>query len=200
MPSDNDKKGFAGLESMVSDIEMPSPPPTKTETHSEPVKDSAPAPQVYQGQPSSPSGSGKWWAIGIGILILAIWAGGFGSKISSRDPSYVAPAPAPAPSYGPPAYASDQEEIPPVGSGILFGRNQIRYCLSEKIRIEAWSSKVNEYSGSSVDAFNFAVNDYNARCSNFRYHSGSLESVRTEVEANRYSLAAEGMRKALLNP
>ena len=227
MPSGNNKKGFAGLESMVSNVEIPTPPAPlpKSVPQAEPEKEAPAEPQIYQSKPPSPSaaGSSKWWAIGFVIFVIFIIANSSGTKSSSTVPSYEAtPAPevdsapshdltpplevAPAPSYDPapsddsPASSSSQEEVPPIGNGLAFSRNQIRYCVSEKIRIEAWGGKVNKYSESSVDAFNLAVNDYNARCSNFRYRSGMLESVRSEVETNRDALAAEGMSKALLNP
>jgi hypothetical protein len=77
---------------------------------------------------------------------------------------------------------------------------QIRYCLSEKIRVSAWKEGVNNYSQNSVDEFNTAVADYNARCSHFRYRSGSLESVRAQVEVNRYKIRSQGIASALANP
>lgn len=220
----NGKKGFAGLDSMVSDVEAPAvpepakasplPPPKREPAREEP----APTQPAYSAPASSGEGSGKWWAIGIGIAVLFVWASGSDKKSSARTApsapsySYSAPAPAarPAPYYPPaapayvpepaPASASDGEEMPPVGSGLSYNRAQIRYCLSEKIRISAWQEQVDQYSETSVDAFNMAVNDYNMRCSNFRYRSGMLESVRSEVESNRYALQLEGMRSALANP
>lgn len=63
-----------------------------------------------------------------------------------------------------------------------------------------WEDHVDNYSETSVDAFNAAVDDYNARCSNFRYRSGSLEGVRAQVEANRDILQRQGLDKALENP
>lgn len=209
------QKGFAGLDSMVSEVETPkTPPPEPLRQDENAVPDPVPAPPqpAYTGNPSSGSSSGKWWAIGIGLVVFFIWVGGSGKQTPARSPSYVAPAPAAAPYYPPastsyepvpapaPAYASNDEEIPPVGSGLVFNRSQIRYCLSEKIRISAWQTQVNEYSETSVDAFNEAVNDYNMRCSNFRYRGGMLESVRSEVEPNRYALQSQGLASAAANP
>lgn len=149
-------------------------------------------------------------------MVLFSWLGGSDKKSSARStptpsysaPSYSAPAPAAAPAYTPPVYvpepvpiyATNDEEMPPVGSGLSLSRSQIRYCLSEKIRVTAWQGQVNEYSGTSVEAFNEAVRDYNSRCSSFRYRSGALESVRSEVEANRYALQLQGMASATKNP
>lgn len=214
MPPDKPKgsKGFAGLDSMISDVEVTPAPPQPARRDPQPSA-AAPAPPPIQRQApahsepaSTGGGSGKWWAIGIGIVILIAMANGSSKKSTSAasyssgsQPSYSAPARTPA--YEPAAVdTSSKEERPPVGSGMTFNRSQIRYCLSEKIRVSAWQEQVNNYSQTSVDAFNAAVDDYNSRCSSFRYRSGSLESVRSEVEARRYSLQLEGAQNAMLNP
>lgn len=230
MGSDNrtGKKGFAGLDSMVSDIKMPRPSTTQPihkvepEANPEPIT-SSPQP-AYTGNPSSGGSSGKWWAIGIGLAVFFIWIG-YSDRHTTSDiapapapeaaapapapaawepapaPEAAAPAPAPATVYKPVhPDASGDEERPPVGSGLVFNRAQIRYCLSEKARISAWQSQVDEYSETSVNAFNEAVNDYNSRCSHFRYRSGAVESVQSELDAIRYTLRLEGMARARANP
>ena len=98
------------------------------------------------------------------------------------------------------SYSPREETKQPVGGGSAFDRSQIRYCLSEKIRMDAWEGQVNQYSNTSVDAFNAAVNDYNARCSHIRYRREDLESVRSEVDANRVALTRQGLAKAAGNP
>lgn len=84
------------------------------------------------------------------------------------------------------------EDVPPVSTGDAFSRSQIRYCLSEEIRIEGARSALDQYRPHEVDRFNRMVDDYNGRCGNFRYSSGSLDNLRTEVEADRIRLQAEG--------
>lgn len=210
MASDNGKKGFAGLDSMVSDVDRTPPPapveqPRRSARAEEPAEEPRP---VYTGEPGAGSGSspsGKWWLIGIGLVVFFAWIGSSDKASQPRQASYAAPAPAPAAApYNPPdpapSYSSNEEHIPPVGTGLTFDRSQMRYCLSEKIRIAAWQEQVNSYSEMSVDAFNAAVNDYNARCSNFRYRSGTLEGVRSEVEANRAALTRQGLASAARNP
>ena len=93
-----------------------------------------------------------------------------------------------------------EETKQPVGSELAFDRSQIRYCLSENIRMDAWEGRVNQYSDTSVAAFKAAVNDYNARCSHIRYRREDLESVRSEVDANRMALTRQGLAKAAGNP
>lgn len=210
MASDNGKKGFAGLDAMVSEVDS-TLPPAPVEQPRQPARVEAPAEEprpVYTGNPGAGSGSGgsgKWWLIGIGLVVFFSWIGSSDKPSQPRQASYAAPAPAPAAApYNPPApapsYTSNEEHIPPVGTGLTFDRSQMRYCLSEKIRVAAWQEQVNSYSETSVDAFNAAVNDYNARCSNFRYRSGTLEGVRSEVEANRAALTRQGLASAARNP
>lgn len=225
------KKGFAGLDSMVSEVEVPKAPAPEPIRKEEMVASREPAraqPQpAYTGSPTSGGSSGKWWLIAIGVVGFFIWAYNSGEEApdyADYAPAAEAPAPeyepaaeAPAPEYAPaaeaqapedapayspgpePATASD-EEMPPAGSGLVFNRSQIRYCLSEKVRISAWEGQVDEYSETSVDAFNEAVNYYNMRCSNFQYRVGALESVRAEVDANRHALTLQGKASAAANP
>lgn len=189
-------KGFAGLNSLVSDVEIaeqaarqPSearqPTSAKTVPQASTTEEAgrSQATSFYRGDASKTNGGkGKYWLIGIALFFLYIWIADSGTK----SPSISA--------------ASAEEEIPPIGSGRVFNNGQIRYCLSEKIRIEAWDGAVNAYSQASVDAFNGAVNDYNARCSNFQYRQGALQRISSEVEASRYGLQQEGLGRASLNP
>jgi hypothetical protein len=118
-------------------------------------------------------------------------------------PAYVPESTYKPPSYIPPSapkYDTYVETKPPVGYGQTLDRNQIRYCQSQKIRVSAWQGALNRYSSTAINAFNAAVDDYNARCSNYRYYSGVLEGVRAEVEARRYTLETEGRALAAANP
>jgi len=157
-------------------------------------------------------GSGKKWVIGIIITLISIafWNSGTEKK---KERSYVpkqeqisAPAPAStfvpdkprkviAPSTAPASPRTDSklnEIVPPVGTNNILGRDELRYCLSEAIRMSAMKEEVDLYSETEVDRFNATIQDYNCRCGQFRYRKGSLESVRREVEAQKIRLEAEG--------
>ena len=204
----NDGKGFAGLDSMVSDVsdnvrpvspkpaqpqqEPPrQPPPGPPPVQAAPVQpqstpQSRPAPIVSGKQPSG----GKNWLLWGGIIIFLIWVFGNSGK-SNNNSSY-----SPAQSYSPPtssapgqaseptpiAVFSDGEK-PPIGSGLSFNREQIRYCLTENHRVSAIESIIDNTRSNEVDAYNAMVDDYNNRCSHFRYRRGILEGVKTEVDA-----------------
>jgi hypothetical protein len=57
--------------------------------------------------------------------------------------------------------------------------------------MEGARSALDQHRPLDVNRFNMMVDDYNGRCS-FRYRSGSLETIRTEIEVNRNRLWAEG--------
>ena len=92
------------------------------------------------------------------------------------------------------------EDKPPIGTNHVLGVAQIRYCLSENIRLEAAKGALNNYMETDVDRFNAMVADYNSRCSEFRYRRGTLESAQSEVERNRRALEAEGRSRFARSP
>lgn len=218
MSSEDDKNknaaGFAGLSSLVSDIEVDtdapksasSPPVSGKQKPPEEKQNNAtnvpqgggqpqPTAQPYQA-PVQPSDNSGWkWVLGIGAVIAVIWIAGSGNK-NQTSPSSYSSSPS-APSYSPPvatpaAPSRLSEELPPVGTNNVLSSAQLRYCLAEDIRLESAKAAVNNYIDSHVDRFNGMVSDYNSRCGQFRYRKGALESARGEVERYRADLQSEG--------
>ncbi len=206
-------KGFGGLMSMASNVDAivtmdeqksdqslgripagSTPPPPQGPPAEEPKGS-----QFYQGtapRPSAITSTGKW-LLGIGAAIGVMWL--LASMNNPSPPGRSEQAPGQfTPTIAPPFDQFDgranrlAEEVPPVGTKLVLGPAQLRYCLAEDIRIEAARSALNQYLEWDVNRFNAMIDDYNSRCSDFRYRSGSLESARTEVERNRPTLAAEG--------
>jgi hypothetical protein len=187
-------KGFAGLSSLVSAVDMTAPPAAQKETtgipgassstgHSAP-HNAQPKPQPHQA-PSQPSfsSSGKW-ALGVLAVIGVIWF------IGAPNEKHSSPAPA-----QPRVLSRPQAVMPPVGQGLVFSTAQITYCLAEDIRMSGAKSAVNKYSDSDVDRFNAMVVDYNSRCSSFRHQKGALESARQDIEPYRSQLYSEGRQR-----
>jgi hypothetical protein len=194
--------GFAGLRELAASVSLdgPAPPqqapkelradPTQrpngvraAPTPSSPPRDQGP----YQGPPARKAiltSRGKLVVGGL-IAMAVIWAIADQGNNSSTSPTEPAATYTPAPE--PPI-----EARPPVGTDIVLSNAQIRYCLSEKIRLDGAQHAVNAYSQSDVDRFNVMVDDYNNRCGSFRYMSGALEAVRAQVNANRLQLQSEG--------
>lgn len=214
----NEGKGFAGLSSLVSDVDMAPPPPaprtdsagSKTGTGRPAAQSPQPQSQrpiqreTYQEPPQPSSGStGGKWVLGIAVVIGLLWLIGESNK-NTPSPAYTPPAQSAAPSYSPPAQPQapslPQESKPPVGQDRVFSTAQIRYCLAESIRMEGAEGALNNYSDSDVDRFNAMVDDYNSRCGSFRYRGGALESARRDVEPYRGELQAEGRSRFARSP
>lgn len=210
-------KGFAGLSSLVSDVDTTPPPAATVEPAAAAPGSGRPAPQPAQLQPSqrqtyqepahppSSGSSGGKWVLGIAAVIGVLWLIGQSDKnTTSPAPAYSPPAQSTAPSYSPPpqpqAPSRPTESKPPVGQDLVFSGEQIRYCLAEDIRMEGAKSALNNYIDSDVDRFNAMVADYNSRCRSFRYRSGALESARRDVEPYRSQLQAEGGNRFTRSP
>jgi hypothetical protein len=215
-------KGFAGLSALVSDVDSDiakdsetvheRPPPSQA-THPQPNSDSVrgsagqePRSEPNQQSPALQStGSSVWkWILGIGAAVGLVWlvSSGSGNKnnpvpVQGSSPSGV-PAQAPSQnvdrskSMPPQPITRSAEEKPPTGTSNVLNPAQIRYCLSEDIRLRAAETIVNTYIEAEVIRFNAMVADYNSRCSQFKYRSGAIDSVRADVEANKSRLEAEG--------
>lgn len=209
----DESKGFAGLSSLVSDVDTSPPSAAKKEPTSTSGASSSPPPpsaqtappqpqtrqqQTYQepSQPSSGSSGGKW-VLGIAAVIGVFWLVGQADKTTtSPASSYSPPAQSAAPSYSPPAQPQEPsrpaESQPPVGQDTVLSTAQIRYCLAEDIRMDGAKSALNNYIDADVDRFNAMVADYNSRCGSYRYRRGALESARGDIEPYRSQLQAEG--------
>ena len=209
-------KGFAGLSSLVSDVDAtvseadrnPKALPhaadreaTRTTESQTSSPSSEPSP-AYQPppQPSGGGSTGKWIA-GIAVVVGLIWLASLSDKRTpSTSPTYTpAPesqsAPSTTPAWQPPAVQQSNrptEEPPPVGNGLSLSMPQLRYCTAENIRLDAAKVVISSYSDTDIDRFNALVADYNSRCGQFRYRRGTLESAQSEVEQHRSEIEVEG--------
>ena len=216
-PKKAEGKGFAGLSSLVSDVDTtpPAPAPKKEPAAAAPSaghpssQPAQPQPQpsqrqTYQepAQPSSGGSSGGKWVLGIAAVMGVLWLIGQSDKnTTSPAPAYSPPAHSTAPSYAPPpqpqAPSRPVETKPPVGQDLVLSREQIRYCLAEDIRIDGAKSALNNYIDADVDRFNAMVGDYNSRCSSFKYQTNNrgrndLNSAQRDIEPFRSQLQSEG--------
>lgn len=117
------------------------------------------------------------------------------SRVTTPPPTTATPQVTTPPSQSaPPASASttlldSREEIPSIGSNIVLSRNQVRYCVfqGERIDLMRWMIRTN----AQTARFNEIVNDFNRRCSSFRYRAGVLDSVKVELPDKRNDLKSE---------
>lgn len=163
--------GFAGLR------DLPAPPlpdiaePPAPESAAAAPPRAAPA-GAAQVNPSSRWGPRRRRDVVIAIIVVAVLGGV--AYVATRE-------------SGPGA-----EVLPPISRGATLDRAQLRYCVAEDIRLEAARGAVPGNRETEVQRFNAMVEDYNGRCASFRYRSGQLQSVRSEVEARRRQLEMEG--------
>lgn len=75
------------------------------------------------------------------------------------------------------------EERPPIGSGRSLTTNQVRYCVFQRARLVYLKGDPNR--NMTASKFNRLVDDYNSRCSDYKYQRGVLQRVKRELEANR---------------
>lgn len=220
-----DEKGFAGLSSMVSDVDATVASAPKQAPRSESnsssqqfsqtsvVDDEAQStstPHAYPppAQSSGGSSSGKWLFV-IAVVIGVIWLANQSNNTSTSRPAYspgtsstsVTSSPAwPAPAAQPQAPSRPTENKPSVGRNNVLTTAQIRYCLAERIRLDAAEAVLNNYDDTDVNRYNGYVDDYNSRCGEFLYRPGSLESARRDVEVYRGQLQAEGRGRFIRSP
>lgn len=198
-------RGFAGISSLVSDVDVTPPPVTEEKLAAAP---SAPRPAL---QPSSGLSVGKW-VLGIAAVIGVFWLIGQADKpTTSSAPSYSPPPQSAAPSYSPPVQSTTPsspsaqpqapsrptESKPQVGQNLVLSREEIRYCLAEDIRMNGAKSALNNYIDADVDRFNAMVADYNSRCSSFQYQTNNrgrndLKSAQRDIEPFRSQIQSEG--------
>src|SRR5450830_1369367 len=193
-------KGFSGLSSMVSDItDTPLPPPPTVEqppslVQSNPAglsNDDAVAEPVRPS--NSPTGNEPIpplikWLIGISLVVGAIFAISLTGKKEEVPGPYGMSSSTQTPSSSPPQAAAPPEPLemlyestPPAGQGLVLNFVQLRYCVAEKIRLNA----LEVFGRQSVDRYNAKIKFFNDRCSNFKYRTGELESVTEDMEFRR---------------
>jgi hypothetical protein len=192
--------GFAGLASLLSDRSAElgiaaaraasAPKATRSLPPVAPPSASSSAPVV--AVPGHGHSTSSWFArlFFAGIAVVIIWGLINDNKTSSTRSSYSPSSSSSSDTWTPaPNYT---ERIPTQGQGMTLDEPEIRYCLSQKIRIEGARNLISGGSEYEVDRFNALIDHYNSRCSNFRYRQSVMDRVRPEVENRRWKLYLEG--------
>lgn len=188
------EKGFAGIDSLISELDPNILPASSNQSPSldavaSPKTEEKPSRPAINHSLSNPATGNKRWLWWVGSILLLVWLASQEDNQSHRSSSYQN-------SYSSgSAHDAYTEEKPAVGTNLVHRRAEIRYCLAEEIRLNAIEKNINKYSDAEVSTYNAAISDYNSRCSSFRYRSGDLESARSQVEANRSTLVTQGLNK-----
>lgn len=85
-----------------------------------------------------------------------------------------------------------QEDVPPIGSGRVLGRSQVRYCVFQSKRLEYIRPLIT--TNQQVDRFNRLIADYNLRCSSYQYRKGVLSSIQAEAASRASVLRVDAKR------
>jgi hypothetical protein len=213
--------GFAGLRTLVSDVESLLREAERSETQTDTLSrpDASPADATSSRSTATPppeqprrapKRSLRVGRIGLVALVVAIVAAvnmNSDSSSSRRGMSYGAPA---ASAYSAasnsPAVENDpygvmlsstpetlDERQPAAGDAYrVLDVSEIEYCLAEDIRIASARTSVNSYDHAAVTLFNTHIDDYNVRCGNYQYRESDMSRARTVVEQHRATLEAEG--------
>lgn len=180
--------GFAGLSSQVSDVgeaiakassSAPKTDARRRVSESGSHADHSSFDSVAYDRPVQTGNRSKLgWSIG-GLIIVAgiIWV--------ANQPSDNLTSPS--------APETLTETMPPPDSvGQTLSLDELRYCLSEDVRMGAAQAVVDNYNSAQVDRFNSMAADYNNRCGEFRYRPSSMSTAQDEVDAHRPELEQEG--------
>ena len=194
--SEDNKKGFSGLGDLLSDVQLEKAVPQEekgSDAHSKPTS------SVSGGNTSQPERS--WWGA---VMLIVACVGAYILFNNSTLQSPTSPTTPPQQTSSsiasnPTVNASNtQEEIPPVGTGLVLNHGQILYCRSEKVRLDGIEGNINKSADNEIAMYNAKIEGYNSRCSSFRYPEGLLQAVQSQVDANRDTLYLEGSEKLTL--
>lgn len=193
--------GFAGLSSLAT--QLPPEPVFDTSPSKPPLDEPEGARTTSEARtvanPSFWTAGRRWAAVSAGLIAvigLANWPRDTTPYRAPSSSSTYSPTPAYAPTqpaYAPPAAPQDPyaESKPGIGAGQTLSRNEIRYCLSERVRVEATSDYLDTTRQSHIDRYNAMVGDYNERCSNFRYRQSDMNSAKATVDTSGDRLKAQ---------
>ena len=216
-PFVGEARGFAGLSSLVSQI--PDQPYAKEQEGSTGSTVSGHGANAAKAGPAAspepraasktPTAADFNPSMIVGALLIAaivgfaIWTE-YGSK-NAPSPQVVPRSSPPqtpsqplrpnSPQIVPQPRAEVTEERPPIGTDLVLSRPQLRYCLAEDIRLDEMRRLIDNTSNRQLNGFNSAVDDFNLRCSRFKYNKNTMETARTEVEARRLSLLSEARQR-----
>ena len=86
----------------------------------------------------------------------------------------------------------NRETRPPVGTSQVLSRDQVRYCVFQGKRLDYMRPSIK--SNRQVDRLNELIDDWNARCSSYRYRDSVLSAVQSEAGKNSAQLKDEARR------
>ncbi|WP_201834944.1 hypothetical protein [Microvirga zambiensis] len=202
------KSGFAGLSAMASTLPAETAAPTTAPAQANPVPQPAATHATAQPafeQPGFWTSGRKWAAVAVGAIGLITVVNMSQKTTQTRAPSstvatspggyapsqpstYPSPPSKPAPTSKP---AVETVSRPSGAPGQTLSTAELRYCLTEKIRLDRMEMLTDNRISAHVRNYNALVGDFNTRCGTYRYRQRDLDSARTSVEAQRSIIEAQ---------
>ena len=82
------------------------------------------------------------------------------------------------------------EDTPPAVTEHKHSRSQVYYCLAESARLDAARNLIDRTSQQHINWFNYRINDFNSRCSNYRYNAPDKEAAESQLAKSRKAIQA----------
>ncbi|MGI6435940.1 MAG: hypothetical protein ACOX0F_11375 [Syntrophomonadaceae bacterium] len=200
------EKGFSGLSSMVSTVEILSieAEPAQSrgvsgDTLSASDQEQA---QINTGpkrtkQKRSWIWLGEWVVSNASTLIYLLILGVFlywlshNSASTSSTPSSSTSKPATSSNSSNPS--SMTFEKPSIGTRTFSAAN-IRWALREQIKLDTIRNHITTNAG--INAYNAMIDDYNSRASEYRYYQADMDRAKRDVESIRSQIVSEAIAEA----
>lgn len=78
---------------------------------------------------------------------------------------------------------------PAKGSGNLLSMPEIRWCLSEDLRLE--EQRLHLDTEQQISTYNTEIRNYNSRCADFQYKTGDMQKAQEEIETVKDKILEE---------
>lgn len=90
----------------------------------------------------------------------------------------------------------EQFYITPTGGyGNVLSLPEIRYCLAEKIKMQAINERIDSTSDEQIDKYNAMIQEMNSKCGQYQYHENDLTIATNEVEPHRDELTKKALKE-----
>lgn len=153
--------------------------------------------QILQGLQQRNKPKLKVWRYVIGAAVVFMIVSSLmdqKSKSTYRPNSTVSPTRPPSPTGYPaptrptvPATSPDtgKEVKPPSGIDITLTIENVRYCVREAERLDAIKPRITHEGDQVIQLFNIDINDFNSRCSRYRYVRADMDKVTAELATRK---------------
>jgi len=81
------------------------------------------------------------------------------------------------------------------GYGAELSLPEIRYCVAEKIKLQAIEVKIDNTSDEQINKYNSMIKDLNNKCGQYQYHENDLSTATNDVESHKVELIEKALKE-----